>query len=126
MSSLKVELVKEFNFNALHELPYAPAGDKSARPHEHNFRVDVTVEGELNPVAQTGGLVDYGDIQQAMDPLLENYLNDGYLNQIGGLENPTSNNIARWIWGQLKERLPGLKRVSLQETCTSSCDYEGH
>lgn len=125
MSALKVELVKEFSFNALHKLPNAPAGDRSTCPHEHSFRVDVTVEGEVNTLKQTGGLVDYGDIEQAMDPLLENYLRDGYLNQIDGLENPTADNIARWIWGQLKDRLPGLKRVSLQETCTSSCHYEG-
>ena len=125
MSVLKIELVKEFSFNALHRLPYAPAGDRSTRPHEHSFRVDVTVEGEVKPREQTGELVDYGDIEQAMDPLLENYLENGYLNQIDGLENPTSENIARWIWGQLKNRLPGLKRVALQETCTSSCHYEG-
>lgn len=122
---MKIELVKEFSFKALHKLPYAPAGNRLHLPHGHSFRVDVSVEGEISPQTQTGSVTDYNDIEHAMDPLLEQYLEDTYLNQIDGLENPTEENIARWIWSHLKVRLPGLKRISLQETCTSTCRYEG-
>lgn len=122
---MKIELVKEFSFKALHKLPYAPAGDRLHLPHGHDFRVDVIVEGEITPQTQTGSVTDFNDIEQAMDPLLQEYLDDSYLNEIDGLENPTQENIARWLWRHLKLQLPGLKRISLQETCTSTCRYEG-
>lgn len=122
---MRVELVKEFTYEAAHRLPHAPAGHKCTRLHGHSFRVAVTVEGEVDLRSQTGWLIDYGDIQQAMQPLLDQYLDHVYLNEVDGLENPTSENITKWIWDRIKDQLPGLKRVSLYETCTSGCHYEG-
>ncbi len=120
---MRVELVKEFTFEAAHRLPRLPAEHKCRRLHGHSYRVAVTVEGKANPL--TGWLMDYGEIQQAMQPLLDQHLDHAYLNEVEGLENPTSENLARWIWKKLKGRLPGLKRVSVYETCTTGCHYEG-
>lgn len=117
---MKVELVKEFTFEAVDRLPHFPAGHQCPPLQSHSFRVAVTVESEVDCRAQTGHLVDYEDIQKAMQPLLDQYLDHAYLNEIEGLENPASENISKWIWDRLKDRLPGLKRVSLQERCAGS------
>lgn len=120
---MRVELVKEFTFEAAHRLPHAPPGHKCARLHGHSYRLAITVEGEVEP--RIGWLIDYGEIRQAVQPLLDQYLDHAYLNEVEELENPTSENISKWIWDRLKDRLQGLKCVSLYETCTAGCHYEG-
>lgn len=120
---MRVELVKEFAFEAAHRLPHAPTGHKCTRLHGHSYRLAITVEGEVEP--RIGWLIDYGGIRQAVQPLLDQYLDHAYLNEVEELENPTSENISKWIWDRLKEQLQGLKRVSLYETCTAGCHYEG-
>ena len=120
--AFQVDLTKEFSFEAAHRLPQAPAGHKCARLHGHSFRVQVTVRGPVPP--ETGWLMDFADIQQAFAPLREQ-LDHYYLNEIPGLENPSSENIARWIWRRLEGRLPGLRQITISETCTSRCVYEG-
>ena len=117
-----VELVKEFRFESAHRLPNVPEDHKCARLHGHSFVCEVTVRGEVNP--QTGWFIDYGDIVAAFEPLrlrLDHY----YLNEIDGLENATSENLARWIWERLEGRLQGLYRITIRETCTTRCDYYG-
>jgi 6-pyruvoyltetrahydropterin/6-carboxytetrahydropterin synthase len=74
---------------------------------------------------QLGWLIDDEGIKSAFQSLMDGYLDHYYLNEIDGLSNPTSENIAKWIWDQLKSRLSGLKSVSVFETCTSACHYEG-
>lgn len=117
-----VELVKEFTFEAAHRLPRVPQGHKCARLHGHSFRCEVTVRGEVDPRA--GWFMDYGEIASAIEPLRQR-LDHYYLNEIEGLENATSENLARWIWQRLEGGLPGLYRVTVRETCASRCDYYG-
>jgi 6-pyruvoyltetrahydropterin/6-carboxytetrahydropterin synthase len=117
-----VELVKEFRFEAAHLLPHVPLNHKCRRLHGHSFRCEVAVRGEVNP--ELGWFIDYAEITNAFAPLHEQ-LDHYYLNEIPGLQNPTSENLARWIWERLVEILPGLSRVSVFETCTSSCHYFG-
>src|SRR5689334_23548923 len=100
-----VRLSKSFRFEAAHDLPTFPADHKCRRLHGHSFRFDVIVEGEVDPAM--GYLIDYGDIKRAAEPLVKQ-LDHYYLNEIEGLENPTSENLARWIWKQLKAALPQL------------------
>lgn len=117
-----VRLVKDFRFEAAHRLPRVPEDHKCARLHGHSFRVDVEVAGDVDPAS--GWLVDYAGIKAAFAPLLE-ALDHRYLNEIDGLENPTSEILAAWIWDRLAPRLPGLSRITVHETCTSRCIYEG-
>jgi 6-pyruvoyltetrahydropterin/6-carboxytetrahydropterin synthase len=117
-----VELVKEFTFEAAHRLPRVPETHKCARLHGHSFRLEVAVRGEVDP--RTGWFIDYAEISEAFEPLLK-MLDHYYLNEIDGLENATSENIARWIWERLEGKLKGLHRVTISETCTSRCDYYG-
>lgn len=121
---MKVELVKEFTFEAAHRSPHFPAGHSCPPLQSHSFRVAVTVESEVDCRAQTGHLIDYEDIRQAMQPLLDQYLDHASLSEIEELEGPTAEDLSKWISDRLKDRLPGLKRVSLHETCSPDCHYE--
>lgn len=118
----RVELFKEFMFEAAHRLPHVPEGHKCGRLHGHSFRVAVYIEGEVNP--HTGWIRDFSEIKATFKPLYEQ-LDHNYLNDIPGLENPTSEVLAKWIWQQLKPLLPELSRIRIHETCTSGCEYRG-
>jgi 6-pyruvoyltetrahydropterin/6-carboxytetrahydropterin synthase len=82
----------------------------------------VLVEGEVDPAR--GYLIDYGDIKKATDPIVAQ-LDHFYLNEIEGLKNPTSENLARWIWDRLRPVLPLVSAITVHETCTSTCEYRG-
>ena len=117
-----MEIWKEFTFEAAHRLPNVPVDHKCARLHGHSYRVRLTARGELDP--HLGWVVDFDTIREAFEPVrlrLDHY----YLNEIEGLENPTSELLARWIWARTKPRLPQLARVEVMETCTSGARYEG-
>jgi 6-pyruvoyltetrahydropterin/6-carboxytetrahydropterin synthase len=117
-----MEIYKEFSFEAAHLLPNVPAGHKCGRLHGHSFRVEVHVAGPLHPVL--GWVMDYADIKTIVKPVLAR-LDHYYLNDIPGLDNPTSEVIARWLWQQLRPLLPELCRIVIKETCTSGCVYSG-
>jgi 6-pyruvoyltetrahydropterin/6-carboxytetrahydropterin synthase len=119
---VRVELTKSFTFEAAHRLPTFPEGHKCRRLHGHSFAVDVRVAGEVDE--QRGYLVDYGEIKAACEPV-RTALDHRYLNEIEGLENPTAENLARWIWRRLKPALPLLSAVIVRETCTNGCEYRG-
>lgn len=119
---MRVRLSKTFSFEAAHSLPTFPDGHKCRRLHGHSFRFDVIVEGEVDPLR--GYLIDYGDIKKAAEPLIRR-LDHYHLNEIEGLENPTAETLAGWIYHQLKAPLPLLTRIIVHETCTSSCEYAG-
>lgn len=121
-ASKQVRLIREFTFEAAHRLPNVPAGHKCARLHGHSFRIELCCEGEIDP--QTGWLIDFADIKTVFDPIL-NQLDHYYLNEIEGLENPTAENLARWIWIRLKPSLSPLNQINVAETCTSRCEYRG-
>lgn len=116
------EIYKEFHFEAAHRLPNVPAGHKCARLHGHSFHVRLHVHGEVG--TESGWVLDFGDIKEQFAPL-HDLLDHNYLNEIPGLENPTSEQIARWIWERLAPRLPDLHAVEIRETCTSGCIYRG-
>lgn len=119
---MRIELTKSFTFEAAHWLPTFPEGHKCRRLHGHSFHVDVVVAGEVDPAK--GYLIDYGDIKKAIEPIrtqLDHYL----LNDIEGLENPTAEMLARWIYDRLKPALPLLSCVRVHETCTTETTYRG-
>ncbi|MGQ4617845.1 6-carboxytetrahydropterin synthase QueD [Nocardia sp. R7R-8] len=116
-----MEIYREFTFEAAHRLPNVPEGHKCARLHGHSYRVVVHVSGEVEP--ETGWVMDFADLKKAFAPLSDQ-LDHHYLNEVPGLENPTSEVIARWIWVRLVGHLP-LSQVVVKETCTSGCVYRG-
>ena len=119
---MKIELRKTFQFEAAHKLPNVPVDHKCARLHGHSFRVEVVVAGECDP--HMGWLMDYAELSEAFKPLLDR-LDHYYLNDIPGLENATSEMLAKWIWDRLKPHLPLLVEIAVAETCMSRCVYRG-
>ena len=117
-----MDIFKEFTFEAAHRLPNVPEGHKCARLHGHSFQVRVTVRGPMEK--DTGWVMDFADIKSALRPT-QDQLDHRYLNEIPGLENPTSEVLARWIWRALVPTLPGLATIQIRETCTSGCVYRG-
>jgi len=116
------EIFKEFTFDSAHRLPYLPEGHKCARLHGHTYHLAVHVAGPAD--ARLGWLMDFADIEKAFAPI-EGELDHRYLNEIPGLENPTSEILVRWIWRRLKPALPQLSELVLRETCTAGCVYRG-
>lgn len=117
-----VEIVKDFRFEAAHFLPHVAEGHKCRRIHGHSFRGEIAVRGPIDP--SLGWVMDFADLKDAVDPIvteLDHYL----LNDIEGLENPTSELLAVWIWRRIAPAVPNLHRVTIEETCTSRCHYYG-
>ena len=120
---MRVELTASFTFEAAHRLPRLPAEHKCYRMHGHGFRVEVAVAGEVDE--RMGWLVDYADITARVEPLIRNELDHRTLNDVPGLENPTSEMLAVWLWRRLAPVLPGLVAISIHETCAARCTYRG-
>ena len=117
-----MEIFKKFSIEAAHRLPNLPEQHKCRRLHGHSFGVEIHVTGPLT--AKEGWIMDFADVTRAFQPLYEQ-LDHHYLNDIPGLENPTSEILAMWIWARLKPSLPLLSKVVVRETCTAGCSYSG-
>lgn len=117
-----MEIFKAFTLESAHRLPNVPAGHKCARVHGHSFRVEIHVSGPVD--GHLGWVMDFADVKAAFEPL-HRQLDHHYLNDVPGLENPTSENLAQWIWQKLQPELPGLSAVVVHETCTSGARYTG-
>ena len=117
-----MEIFKEFSIEAAHRLPNVPPGHKCARLHGHSFQVRIGVSGPVGD--DSGWVLDFAEIKLAFEPLFQQ-LDHHYLNDIEDLDNPTSENLARWIWQRLKPELPLLSSIQIRETCTSGCIYCG-
>lgn len=118
----ELELNHTFRFEAAHRLPNVPPDHKCNRLHGHSFVADVVVRGPLDP--KLGWVIDFAEVKKAVAPLRDR-LDHNYLNEIEGLENPTSEHIAIWIWQRLIPSLPGLQSVTVRETCNNACTYRG-
>jgi 6-pyruvoyltetrahydropterin/6-carboxytetrahydropterin synthase len=119
---MPVELCRKYHFAAAHYLPRAPEGHKCRRLHGHSYEIEVAVRGEVDP--ETGWLIDYGEIDRRVRPVVAE-LDHRTLNDVPGLENATSEVLCSWLWERLRDRLPGLCRVSVAETCAAACHYFG-
>ena len=121
---MQSEIFKTFTFEAAHKLPRVPDGHKCKRLHGHSFHVDVYCSGKV----QIDGMVlDFSDIKSAFAPI-HDVLDHSFLNEHGGvLENPTSENLAYWIWHRMEAKLPvGISlKIIVHETCNTGCIYEG-
>ena len=119
---MKIALSKTFQIEAAHRLPLLPKGHKCERMHGHSFKIEVRVEGECDQ--KLCWLMDYADISHAFRPLFDQ-LDHHCLNEVPGLENPTSELLANWVWDRLKPSLPLLSAVTVAETCTAKAEYRG-
>ena len=120
---MRVELVKEFRFESAHRLPMVPPEHKCFRMHGHSYRIEVCLQGEIDP--KLGWLVDFGEIAARVEPVLKQELDHRVLNDVAGLENPTSEVLAHWLWQRLGPIVPHLHAITVHETCTARCTYRG-
>ena len=116
-----MKIFKDFTFEAAHKLPLVPQDHKCFNLHGHSFKVRVCVEG---PLDSFGWVMDFSQVKSICSPII-NSLDHTYLNEIQGLENPTSENISVWLWQKLKPSLDGLESIEIMETCNSGCIYNG-
>ncbi len=119
---MHARLRHEFRIEAAHRLPRVAEGHRCARLHGHSFRIEIALHGIVEP--DSGWVMDFDRIAAAWAPVHES-LDHRYLNDVAGLDNPTSENLARWIWEKVAPMLPGLARVTIWETCETACEYEG-
>ena len=116
------EIFREFTFEAAHRLPSLPASHKCSRLHGHSYRIAIHLEGPVDE--RLGWVMDFGDVKRAAGPVVDR-LDHYYLNEVPGLENPTSERLAEWLWAELVGALPYLSAVTVRETCTSGAVYRG-
>ena len=117
-----MEIFKVFRIDCAHRLPNVSKGHKCAQMHGHSFAIEIHVCGPVD--SKLGWVMDFADISNAFDPLF-GQLDHRCLNDIDGLENPTSENIAKWIWKRLRFSLPMLSKIVVRESPESGCIYEG-
>jgi 6-pyruvoyltetrahydropterin/6-carboxytetrahydropterin synthase len=119
--AMRTRLSRSYRFESAHFLPKVPPGHKCANMHGHSYNIEIVIEGEIDPA--TGWLMDFADIDVHVAPLVK-LLDHRVLNEIAGLDNPTSELLAVWLWDKLSSTLP-LAEVSVQETVSSRCTYRG-
>ena len=117
-----MDISRVFTVEAAHQLPNVPRGHKCGRLHGHSFKIEIYVSGPVG--AETGWITDFADLQKIFQPIYDK-LDHSYLNEIEGLQNPTCENLVRWIWASLKPLLPHLSRIAVHETPQTSCVYAG-
>lgn len=117
-----MEIFKLFTIEAAHRLPNLPPEHKCSRLHGHSFQIEVHITGKIGK--DSGWVMDFADVSQLFKPIFDQ-LDHHYLNEIDGLENPTSENLAKWIWNRLYPDLPLLTSIAIRETCTTGCIYSG-
>jgi 6-pyruvoyltetrahydropterin/6-carboxytetrahydropterin synthase len=117
-----MEIYKTFTIEAAHWLPHVPAGHKCGRMHGHSFGFEIHISGPVDPLM--GWVTDFAEVKKAFK-VVEDEIDHRCLNEVEGLENPTSERLAQWLWRKLRPALPGLSKVVVHETCTGGCIYTG-
>lgn len=115
---MRTEIEKTFSLECAHRLPHVPEGHKCSRIHGHSFQVTLRVSGPVDP--KLGWIVDFAEIARAWQPMHE-LLDHRFLNEIAGLDNPTSENLARFLLERVRITGATLSAVSVAETCTACC-----
>jgi len=115
-----ITMSKTFDFDAAHFLPNVADGHKCKRLHGHTYRVELILCGQIS--SESGWFIDYGDIADAWKPLHDDVLDHRCLNDIEGLENPTTENLCGWILRKLADKLPHLARVRVYESSSTWCE----
>ncbi len=117
-----MEIFNTYYIESARRLPKLPADHPCSRVHGHSFKVEIHVSGPMD--AEMDWVVDFAELDAAFSPI-HAQLDHHYLNEIPGLENPTTERMAQWIWQKLKPALPGLSKIVIQETHLSGCVYRG-
>ena len=113
---------KKFNIESARSIPNLPKTHPCHHIHGHSFKIIISVKGPVNK--QNGFVTDFQDIDDAFSPFKKE-LDHSYLNDIEGLQNPTSENICIWIWNKIQSSLPNIYKIEIKETDSTGCIYKG-
>ena len=117
-----MDVNKTFSIEAARSLPNLPEGHPCKNVHGHSFKITLAISGDVDD--HTGFVIDFGDIDAAFKPI-HDQIDHSYLNKIDGLDNPSSENLCKWIWAELIPSLPGLSQIEIKETDSTGCIYKG-
>ena len=117
-----MDIFRIFHLQCARRLPALPESHPCSRLHGHSFKIELTVSGDIEPTL--GWVLDFADIEAAWQSI-HIALDHRNLNDIAGLENPTSEHLALWLWRKLQPALPGLSQIKVMETHDSGCVYRG-
>src|SRR5690554_5163463 len=117
-----MEIFKTFTFDSAHFLPNVPHGHKCKQMHGHTYKMTVYFEGPLDK--DLNWVVDFAEVKNVVKPIID-MVDHKVLNDIPGLENPTCEGIAKWLWEKVKANMPQLSKIELCETPTSGVIYTG-
>ena len=117
-----MQIFKQFTFDSAHFLPNVPEGHKCKEIHGHTYHLTVYLDGDLDE--KLGWVIDFTDVKNVIDPIIKS-IDHQFLNNIPGLENPSSEIMAIWLWNKIEPELPQLSKIELNETPTSGVIYEG-
>ena len=117
-----MNVYKTFPIEAARSLPNLPDGHPCKNVHGHSFKITITVCGEVDE--HTGFVLDFSNIDAAFKPI-HDQIDHTYLNKIDGLDNPSSENLCKWIWAEIIPSLPGLSQIEIKETDSTGCIYKG-
>lgn len=117
---MSFELKQHFRIESARYLTGLEPSHPCSKMHGHSFKITLSIIGDLDP--QKGWVIDYHEITKVMKPLLDQ-LDHKVLNEVSGLENPTSELLAKWIYRKTKSHIPGLKSVNVSETDSTECIY---
>ena len=117
-----MDLFFKFSINAARRLPNLPADHVCSRLHGHTFLIELHISGDVDP--DSGWVIDFADLENPANAVMAE-LEHRYLNEIDGLYNPTSENLAIWIWDKIHASVPGLSQVVVSEGADRGCRYSG-
>ncbi len=115
-------IFRQFTFDSAHFLPYVAEDHKCRQMHGHTYRLTIYMTAE--PDEQLGWVMDFADVKKVMTPILD-MVDHKTLNNVPGLENPTCELLAKWLWDKIKKEIPILSKIELYETPKSGVVYEG-
>jgi len=117
-----MDVCKTFSIEAARSLPHLPENHPCSKIHGHSFKITLMVSGPVDK--DTGFVMDFGELETLFEPLRKQ-IDHSYLNDIEGLENPSSENLCKWIWKKLILSLPRLSQIEIRETDSTNCIYKG-
>lgn len=117
-----MEIFKKYYFDSAHFLPNVPENHKCRNMHGHTYKLIVFISGNIEN--NNGWVMDFAVLKNTINSIIE-IIDHKVLNDISGLENPTCENIARWLWVKIKVVIPELTRIELHETPTTGVIYNG-
>ena len=117
-----MDLFRIYYLQCARRLPGLPEAHPCSRVHGHTFTIKVTLRGPIDPAY--GWVMDFNAMDSAWRPVHDE-LDHRYLNDVAGLENPTSEALAVWLWRRLQSAMPYLASVSVMEGQDMGCIYHG-